>query len=139
MNYLKINTTKFQVLSICFLILIIFIVISSRFSNPYDYVYKAWNNSGTGAVYNVLVNIKEVVPENEYNSLIKSLLLNHSEPYVVKIASRQEFTNNNDEIIKIVQLSEQLFIILDTNIYWRGSSNKTVLNRYSSKDFFQGR
>lgn len=138
MNYLKINTTIFQVLSICFLILIIFIVIYSRFSNPYDYVYKAWNNSGTGAVYNVLVNIKEVLPDNEYNSLIKSILLNLSEPYVVKIASRREFTNNNDEIIKIVQLSEKLFINLDTNIHWRGSSNKTVLNRYSSKDF-QGR
>lgn len=136
MQSLKMNNiTKFQIFSICLLIFTLLMVVGNRFSVPHEYVYKAWDNSGEGAVYYVLKNIENVVSEDEFNSLMKTLLLNHSEPSVIKLASDKEFVKTNKDLLKLVVISKEFYLKMDTNISWRGFSNKRALNYYSSKQF----
>lgn len=131
------SITKFQMFSIIILIITVSYSAMYKFSHPYEYVYKAWNNSGRGAVYNVLKNLDNAIPEKEFHSLIKTLILNHSEPYVVIIASDKEFIKNNKNLIELAEMSKEFYLKLDTNIHWRGSSNTTVLDYYSSKNYLR--
>lgn len=128
------NNNEFY-FSMILVFLTLAIVFNHRFKNPAEMFYNV-HKTNPISISQFNSNLKDNLSKNDYDNMIKTILMNHSYIWGYNIFLGEDYVYNNRELNNLLIQSQNFYNILDSNFQWEEFPNgvySKYLNRRKNK------